>query len=574
MLQRPQILRVCFLVALLLLVTIPFIGVMPIFQVSEAREGVVIHEMLSSHEFILPLRNGDTIPSKPILFHWVGAVTAYLTNNVGEFIVRLPSVIGAVGLLALAYILGLSLFGIEGGVVTSLILLSTYGFTRMATDGRVDMLFSFFACASFGVLLPELVRLGRDAGSIRELPSSKLRISALFAGLATLTKGPLGLVLPALQVFATTLILFKPRELLYYIRPALLWALLIPLPWYLLATIAGSEGFLGRQLIFENIERMLGGEGITKKPFWFYCVAVFDHGAPWTIVLAVALIIQKFRRGGENIFNYSEPYIDRPVIRVLCWACFAPIVFFSLSSGKRAAYLLPLLPFFSLLFAAYLLPRLKLGSNKIIDSAVMLLNGVIVCVFVLFLFPDFLHRLHVGLGLGSKSGGALFLEAFIYTLKSYGATYVLVGSTALLFALVARIGIYRSQIEGRAFVVTIPVLIITSVIVQAGVHSKGYTHSYKFFAQQLHSEVYPDEELFIVKKRRDESFDGLFFYMMRHFTFVEPNEVLTQPGRYLARRSWISALSSELQSKISIVLEGGRACDNPDERLVLFNFSS
>jgi hypothetical protein len=49
------------------------LGDKPFYTKGEAREAIVVWEIVHSGEWILPLRNGQIVPSKPPLFHWCGA---------------------------------------------------------------------------------------------------------------------------------------------------------------------------------------------------------------------------------------------------------------------------------------------------------------------------------------------------------------------------------------------------------------------------------------------------------------------------------------------------------------------
>src|SRR5215470_13512383 len=58
------------------------LGDVPFYSRGESREGLVIWEMFKTGNWILPMINGDYIPFKPPLFHWVGALFSKLTGEV------------------------------------------------------------------------------------------------------------------------------------------------------------------------------------------------------------------------------------------------------------------------------------------------------------------------------------------------------------------------------------------------------------------------------------------------------------------------------------------------------------
>src|SRR5262245_3721949 len=94
----------------------------PFYDKQEAREALVVWEIIHSGSWILPLRNGVEIPSKPPLYHWLAALIAKFTHQLDEFTVRFPSaLLGTLGVL-LTYLTGAILWGRNAGLVAALIL--------------------------------------------------------------------------------------------------------------------------------------------------------------------------------------------------------------------------------------------------------------------------------------------------------------------------------------------------------------------------------------------------------------------------------------------------------------------
>src|SRR5262245_45295011 len=57
----------------------------PFYDKQEGREALVVWEIIHSGNWILPLRNGVEIPSKPPLYHWLVALIAKSTHQLDEF---------------------------------------------------------------------------------------------------------------------------------------------------------------------------------------------------------------------------------------------------------------------------------------------------------------------------------------------------------------------------------------------------------------------------------------------------------------------------------------------------------
>ena len=83
--------KVLFLIFFCLMVFFWHLGLLPFYTRNEAREGLVVWEMARTGNWTLPKINGDYIPFKPPLFHWMGVLVAKITGRVDEFTIRFPS---------------------------------------------------------------------------------------------------------------------------------------------------------------------------------------------------------------------------------------------------------------------------------------------------------------------------------------------------------------------------------------------------------------------------------------------------------------------------------------------------
>src|SRR5262250_1516439 len=115
----------------------------------EAREALVISAIYDAGNWVLPLRNGSELPFKPPLFHWLSALFTNSVNRVDEVTTRFPSaLVGTLGVL-LTYITGTILWGRSAGLVSALVLLTSYEWRQTATQARVDMTLTFALLCCF-----------------------------------------------------------------------------------------------------------------------------------------------------------------------------------------------------------------------------------------------------------------------------------------------------------------------------------------------------------------------------------------------------------------------------------------
>jgi hypothetical protein len=301
----------------------------PIGTHGEAREGLVVQDVVRQGHWVLPRRNG-ALPSKPPLFHWIAAGAAHVAG-LSDAVVRFPSALAAWLVLALVYGLGVAFGGRASGWLAVGALAGVHGFFEAASEARVDMLFAAGVTLTLVAFLAWYRSDGRWARA------------ASYAGIAAavLTKGPAGAVLPGLVI---VVFLARERRLA---RLAAFWSwplaaavLLVDVGWYALATHAGGREFLERQILHENFDRFVGhgvfGMHGGRSRLTMLASLATDL-VPWNLVLVWAAV--RWWRGER------EDTIGRFVHT--WWIVI--LAFFTIAYGKRGIYLLPLYPAIALL---------------------------------------------------------------------------------------------------------------------------------------------------------------------------------------------------------------------------------
>ncbi len=579
-----------FAVAMFILsmvILLPFLGLGDVFQVSEGREGVVVQSMLRGDSLILPLRHAEIIPSKPPLFHWFSFGLAKLLGRYDQFMLRLPSAIS--GSLIVAFLswwlveIGLGAGAIfSPAVLAPALLLCTSGFVRLAADGRVDMVFCGFVLAALFIWTRAYIKLRDTDKGAKELTTRTYLIVAVLCGLSVLAKGPLGIVLPIWVII--TIILFEEgyRNLTALIRKEWIIAVLIPIPWYLAAALRGQEGFIARQLIFENLARFSGGEGITLKPWYFYLERIWAHAAPISFIWA-PMLVMVFYKSVQRKFQ-REKGKAALVQRIAIISSLSMIFLFSLSAGKRTGYLLPVLPWMSLLIAMQISAKLvalkgnnlhlfpeqsaKLHALNFLSWALVLFTSILFLVIIIFslLVPSLFS---------CPGEGRVMLSVCIAAQVTYFAPWklliftVLLGGGALYFL---ALGWRASRLDSLAIACFLWVQQVLIVGFNFGVAFKGVTHGYGSFAGEVAGQLDFEKKelpLYAIKTKKEESLDGFFFDLGRLVRLVDPSTLPSGPGYYLVRRSWYDRSPAEWKQNVRLIAEGGRLVDEPEQRLIL-----
>ena len=180
-----------------------------------------------------------------------------------------------------------------------------------------------------------------------------LLLAGVASGAAFLTKGPLGLLLPALVITGYLAWERRLKELPRLAGLPLLGFVACAAPWSLLVQFR-DPGFWHYFIVVEHLHRFVSDAAQHRQPFWFL-LPVFVGGAlPWSLTLPATT------RGLRRVWRDAEH--QRSVMRYcICWFAL-PFLFFSLSQGKLATYLLPLFPAFAVLTGMGL-PRAIQGAN-------------------------------------------------------------------------------------------------------------------------------------------------------------------------------------------------------------------
>jgi 4-amino-4-deoxy-L-arabinose transferase-like glycosyltransferase len=333
--KKSMVLNVVVLSGLCMLLLFWGLGDLPFFSRGDAREGLVVWEMHASGNWILPAVNGEYIPFKPPLFHWCAVIAGYLFGRIDEFTLRLPSaVFAALGVL-ITYLAGARLWGERAGVVAGIVLVTSEEWWQAGTETQVDMTLAFFisaTCLYFYFLYEQ-----RNFGLIKCLGLPFL------LGLATLSKGPVGLAIPCL---AFLVFLSVKRDLAFmkklcpFVSAAVF--LLIAGSWYGAALWQGGPAFFYRQIVDENFRTAAGTYG-HYQPIYYYLPIFFENTLPWSFFFPPLIFF---------LYKHRDKLSKERLLFPLIWLV-TVFIFFSASLGKRGVYILPLYPAMALLFGAW-----------------------------------------------------------------------------------------------------------------------------------------------------------------------------------------------------------------------------
>jgi 4-amino-4-deoxy-L-arabinose transferase-like glycosyltransferase len=361
--------RLLLLVALGLALYVPFLSLRDLWYPDEPEIAEVAKAMYESGDWVAPRRMGQIWVDYPPMLYWAGAASSHVLGGVSELSLRLPNALAAIALVALVCVAGSRWFGERAGLAAGFALLTFQQFAYQAVSYRPDVFFALFIAA--GLLV---YAAGAGAGGP---PRAVLRVIGFaLLGLAMLSKGPLGLLLPGLVL---TLWHGGRREWrrLLELAPLSLVAAAVYLAWFVPCARAMGAPSILHELWAQNVARFFGGARGHGQPWHYYLTAIWADLAPWSLLLPLAAA-RALRREGRN---------DAPSRLAILWLG-AFLAFLSLAVTKRQLYLLPAYPAAALLLAPWLdaiTQRPSAATARPARVYALVLSGLLVLIGVVVL---------------------------------------------------------------------------------------------------------------------------------------------------------------------------------------------
>ena len=327
-------------------------GIRPLLLPDEGRYAEVAREMWRG-DGLVPLLNGVPFFHKPPLTYWVDML-GMAAFGVSVFSARLGPALGA-------WLMGAALWFTlrrrNGHRVAgiSLLVLATSPFYFIGGQyANHDMLVAGTISAA---VLCFVRALEGGAPVLRwwawNSPTLRWLIAGwVFCGLAVLSKGLIGVVLPAIVVGPWLLAQGRWRDLLRLLHPAAVLAgVAVALPWMWLMQQRYPD-FFDYFIIEQHFRRYAGRtfNNVQPWPFYLWVLPLLTlPWAPWLVASAMRL-----RRDWASPSTSAD---ERRWAGLLVWWAVVVLLFFSLPASKLVGYVMPALaPICALLAMAFTLP--------------------------------------------------------------------------------------------------------------------------------------------------------------------------------------------------------------------------
>ena len=303
------------LLALWLLATL---GLRPLMLPDEGRYAMVAREMLLG-DGLVPTMNGLPFFHKPPLFYWIDMAAMHLFG-ITPFAARVAPMLGA-------WLMGASLFlamrrwhGPRVAVIALGVLATAPFFFLGAQYANHDMLVA-------GLITVAVLALARAVEDAPRVALGWLVAGWVACALAVLSKGLIGIVLPALVIGPWLLAQGRWRQMLKLLHPlGVIAFVVVCAPWFV-AMQMRYPAFFDYFFMEQHFRRFSQSKFNNVQPFWFFIFVVPALTLPWAAWIPAA---------AKRLWPQRDS-----TLALYAWWVIVVVGFFSLPSSKLIGYVLP-----------------------------------------------------------------------------------------------------------------------------------------------------------------------------------------------------------------------------------------
>jgi len=397
-----------WLMMLLAVVTIfNNLGGIPLLDPDEPVYAETPREMIVFGDYVSPRIYGDYWYDKPPMYYWLVAGSFKLLG-MNEFTARFPAAFLAVVCVAMVYRSMSRFFSRRSGVISGLVLATSIEYFYLGKAAVTDSTLTVFFTMALLFFLEQ-----------------KYYLFYFFCALATVTKGPIGILLPGLIICIWLLVTRQFNRIKTMKIPGgVILFLLVAGPWYwAMYHIHGSaflDGFIG----LNNITRFTSPEH-GKNLGWYYFIPVLLIGFfPWTALLGQTVRKALAAKTKEEVFQLRF---------IMIWAMII-FIFFSISSTKLISYILPMYPPLSMLVGWYLDTECYSGNATGIRLVWPILLTLLTCTLAGVLLLESVSLTEIRIALYILAGVTIAIPTAVWFFLMKGQVSRAVWSKAILMA--------------------------------------------------------------------------------------------------------------------------------------------
>ncbi|WP_340113491.1 ArnT family glycosyltransferase [Maribellus mangrovi] len=413
-----------FIFAVIASVLVVIVSSLPVpLLVNAAKYAQVGREILDNGDWINLTIGSQPYDQKPPMLFWVAASTfSILGLSVAAYkiAVILVSLLGIYS----TYRLGKFFYGKETGILATIFYATSLSYLHFHNDIHTDTMLVSFVVFSVWQFM----------AFFREKKWHQFVLGSVGVGLSMLTKGPVGVLIPAFAVGANLLVHKQWREIfnIRWIGAAIIVGILIIPAMLGLFQQFGLEGI---KFYFwtNNVGRVTGSYQGGNTDYAFYLHTSLYMLLPWSVFMVVAMFNEV-----KSLIKLKKTEIETREV-----ANIAAVVFFlgilSVAKQKNPHYMLSAVPFLYIITAKWTVRYLnteqfakQLKALSVIHKVVAVILLSIIPFMAGFFFPE--TRILYWIIVAVMAGSAIYLVFRKCDLKKQ-VLMLLLASSALLFTI-------------------------------------------------------------------------------------------------------------------------------------------
>ncbi len=378
------------------------LGAPAIWNPNEAFYAETPREMIERHDLLTPFFNYSFRFEKPVFMYWL-ILPFYALMGINETAVRMASAVSAVlGVVVTFWFASRVLENRRAGLISAALLAAAFDYNSAARYASPEMVLTFLITSSIVVSYRWYTARPEHRGLWRLL-------FYFLCGLSTLTKGPIGIILPFLVIIVFLLVKrdFQSLKAIFSVAGVAVY-LAVALPWYVYMLHRYGSQF-SSVVMGENVRRFLSNKSGESALLFYFTVLPWNF-LPGSVFLIPAFFsIRKIARAHEEILF---PLVWFGVV----------FVFFSFSKSKLPPYIYPLFPAAATIAGGWV--SMATGGDRKAGQVFIWFSALLLCVIAAAVF--WLRSYLPDIGIFTLSVPVLFSLIGLWNIKRKAAGLSLV----------------------------------------------------------------------------------------------------------------------------------------------------
>jgi len=315
---------------------IPFLGRVHLFDWDEINFAESAREMIVTGNYHRVQINFQPFWEKPPLFFWL-QVAAMKIFGINEFAARFPNALFGIITLVTFFFIGKKYKSPQFGFIWAISYIGTFLPHLYFKSAIIDPVFNYFIFLGIYFMYKDI------AGQVLKNKYLYVSLAGLFIGLATLTKGPVGLLVFLISFFVFFIFnKFKNFPGIKKIVAFIFFFTIICLLWFGQEIINNGFWFL-KEFLSYQADLFLHPVASHGEPFYYHFVVVFIGCFPISIIALPILFGEnagwwRHQPARRSLVELTDIDINKDFLRLMKILFWTVMILFSITTTKIVHY--------------------------------------------------------------------------------------------------------------------------------------------------------------------------------------------------------------------------------------------